>query len=122
MMPEGKSADYERLRRRLREVREYLNLSQQFVAQQSGLGRTAIADIERGARNVNSLELQRLAKIYRHPVSYFLDESAAVVASSETLDALNRAAADLSDEDRAEVLRFAQFLRFYGSTSEKQKT
>jgi transcriptional regulator with XRE-family HTH domain len=122
MMPEGKGADYERLRRRLREVREYLNLSQQFVAQQSGLGRTAIADIERGARNVNSLELQRLAKIYRHPVSYFLDEGAAIVASSETLDALNRAAADLSDEDRAEVLRFAQFLRFYGSTSEKQKT
>jgi len=35
---------------------------------------------------------------------------------------LNRAAADLSDEDRAEVLRFAQFLRFYGSASEKQKT
>jgi transcriptional regulator with XRE-family HTH domain len=122
MIPEGKGADYERLRRRLREVREYLNLSQQFVAQQSGLGRTAIADIERGARNVNSLELQRLAKIYRHPVSYFLDENAAIVASSETLDALNRAAADLSDEDRAEVLRFAQFLRFYGSASEKQKT
>ena len=60
-------------------------------------------------------------RLDRHPVSYFLDESAAIVASSETLDALNRAAADLSDEDRAEVLRFAQFLRFYGKRFREAK-
>jgi len=114
-----KSPEHERLRKRLREVREYLNLSQQFVADQSGMSRTAIADIERGARNVNSLELQRLANLYRYPVSYFLDENVDPDASTETLDALRRAAADLNDNDRAEVLRFAQFLRFYGASAER---
>lgn len=114
-----KGPEHERLRRRLREIREYLGLSQQFVADEAGMSRTAIADIERGARNVNSLELHRLANLYRYPVAYFLDENVEPDASTETLDALKRAASDLSETDRAEVLKFAQFLRFYGTSAEK---
>jgi transcriptional regulator with XRE-family HTH domain len=113
----------ERLRRRLREVREYLNLSQQFVAEQAGMHRTAIADIERGARKVDSLELHRIARVYRYPVAFFLDDEPAAQesASEETLNALARAATELSDDDRKEVLKFAQFLRFYGTSGARQK-
>lgn len=93
---------------RLREVREYLELSQQYVADKTGIPRSAISDIERGQRKVDSLELKKLSKLYAHPVSYLL--------GSEELDsdvhAWARAITDLTEGDRAEVLRFAQFLRF----------
>jgi transcriptional regulator with XRE-family HTH domain len=118
--PEDEQA---RLRRRLREIREYLNLSQQFVAEQASMNRSAIADIERGARKVDSLELHRLARVYRYPVSYFLgdEEPSPEAASEETLNALARTATELSDSDRQEVLRFAQFLRFYGASNTRRK-
>lgn len=112
-----------RLRRRLREVREYLNLSQQFVAEQAGMNRSAIADIERGARKVDSLELRRMARVYRYPVSYFLEDDEVPPASvlQETINALARTATELSDDDRKEVLKFAEFLRFYGDSSARRK-
>jgi transcriptional regulator with XRE-family HTH domain len=47
--------DAEQLARRLREAREFLNLSQQFVAEQTGIPRSAVSDIERGSRRVESL-------------------------------------------------------------------
>ena len=51
---------------RLREIREYLSLSQQVVASSTGIARSAISDIERGVRKVDSLELRKLARLYRH--------------------------------------------------------
>lgn len=94
---------------RLREVREYLGLSQQFVASATGIARPAVSEIERGNRKVDSLELRKLARLYRYPVSYFLgvdDEAFAVGA------ALGRVLVDLTSGDHDEVLRFAQFLQF----------
>jgi transcriptional regulator with XRE-family HTH domain len=110
-----------RLRTRLREVREYLNLSQEFVAKNAGLLRSALADIERGQRKVDSLELHRIARVYRYPVSFFLgDEEVGEAPDDGTLVALNRAAGDLTERDRHEVLRFAQFLRFYGRSEQER--
>ena len=57
--------DATELARRLREAREFTNLSQQFVSEQTGIPRSAISDIERGSRRVESLELKRLAELYR---------------------------------------------------------
>lgn len=102
-----------RLRERLREVREYLNLSQQFVADNTGLLRSAVADIERGARRVDSLELQKLAKLYGYPISYFL-EDAHEAPEASTVRALTRAAGQLTESDREEILRFAEFLKHRG--------
>jgi transcriptional regulator with XRE-family HTH domain len=112
-------SDAERLARRLREVREYLGLTQQFVSAQTGLNRTAIVEIERGARRVESLELKRLANLYRYPVEFFLrDEESEGSSSADTssLAALARAAGELTDEDRREILRYAEFLRNYKRT------
>jgi transcriptional regulator with XRE-family HTH domain len=51
-----------RLSRVVRQRREQLGLSQDELAQRSGLHRTYISDIERGARNLSLKNLVRLAE------------------------------------------------------------
>ncbi|HEX5502239.1 MAG TPA: helix-turn-helix transcriptional regulator [Thermomicrobiales bacterium] len=110
----GRATDEERqlaLAQRLREAREYLGLSQQFVAEHTGLTRLAISAIENGKRKVEALELDALAGLYRHPVAYFLGGA---LEEPATIRALAREAQGLTDRDREEVLRFARFLKSYG--------
>jgi transcriptional regulator with XRE-family HTH domain len=110
------------LAERLKDTREYLGLSQQFVSEQTGIPRSAISDIERGVRRVESLELKKLSRIYRYPVEYFLGgddaETDSSVADAGTVQALARAAGDLTKDDQEEVLRFANFLKHYGRSRE----
>jgi transcriptional regulator with XRE-family HTH domain len=124
MSPKPRDASEEELQvqlaARLKEVREYLNLSQQFVAEQTGISRSAISDIERGVRKVDSLELRRFARLYRYPVTYFL-EGEQEPATDGTLNALARAAKDLTEQDRQEVVRFATFLRQYSRSGQRRK-
>lgn len=102
---------------RLKQVREYLNLSQQIVAQTTGVPRSAISDIERGQRKVDSLELRKFARLYCYPVGYFLGEEG---PADESLLALARAVVGLTDDDKDEVIRFAQFLRFNADAATKR--
>lgn len=101
--------DQQSLATRLREVREYLGLSQQFVASATGIARTAVSEIERGNRKVDSLELRKLARLYRYPVSYFLGVED---AAEGITPALGRVLVDLTSVDHDEVLRFAEFLHY----------
>lgn len=104
---------------RLREAREYLNLSQQFVAGQTGLPRSAISDIERGARRVDSLELKRFAALYRLPPSHFLGEDVLEFGDSDpTTAALARATNEMAEPEKQQLLRFAQFLRNFDDKKE----
>jgi transcriptional regulator with XRE-family HTH domain len=102
---------------KLREVREYLGLSQQYVADKTGIARSAVSDIERGMRKVDSLELRKLARLYMYPVGHFFGEEEA----DEEVRALARAVTDLTDDDRAEVVRFAQFLRYSAEADRKRQ-
>lgn len=110
------SRDYESLGSRLKEAREYLGLSQEFVAARLGVPRASISAIETGRRKVSSLELRDLARLYKKPLSYFLGESSDETDGSkdETAGALFRATRNLSEEDKQQVLKFAQFLRSAG--------
>lgn len=104
------------LANRLREAREFANLSQGFVAEQTGLSRSAISEIERGQRRVESLELKRLAAVFRMPIEYFLgadDPELAGAAPDQTVQALTRATQDMTPDNRREVLRFALFLQSF---------
>lgn len=109
--------EQEQLGNRLRESREYLGLSQEFVAEHLGIPRASISAMENGKRKVSSLELKQMARIYKQPLSYFLDEDE-VARDEQSQDvvfsALYRTARVLSDQDRQQVLRFAQFLRQAG--------
>jgi transcriptional regulator with XRE-family HTH domain len=96
---------------RLRDARNYLGLTQEEVAAYLSIPRTALTDIESGRRRVEALELARLAKLYRQPLSYFTggDESAAALPPDVAY--LARQAASLSSQDREELGRFADYLR-----------
>lgn len=109
--------DGEDLARRLKDQRTFLNLSQQFVSEQAGIPRSAISDIERGTRRVESIELKRLAELYRMPVDYFLgreaDEDVDGARLDPTVKALARTASRMNDQEKEQVLRFALFLQNY---------
>jgi transcriptional regulator with XRE-family HTH domain len=102
-------AEAKRLATRLRETREYLELSQQFVADETGIPRSAISDIERGTRRVESLELKRLAQLYGVTSSYFLEDAPS--ESDESTRVMARMLGSLDVDQREEIARFANYLR-----------
>jgi len=100
-----------RLGERLREARKYLGLKQEEVATYLKIPRTALTDIENGQRRVEALELTRLARLYRQPVAFFTGEDEASAALPVDVAHLARRAAALSQQDRDELGRFADYLR-----------
>ncbi len=109
--------EQEALGLRLKEAREYLGMSQEFVAEQLGVPRASISTMETSKRKVSSLELKQLARLYKQTIQYFLGEEEAMPQGQpkdEALSALFRTTKDLSSEDKQQVLRFAQFLRASG--------
>lgn len=106
--------EQEQLGRRLRDAREYLGLSQEEVAERLKVPRASISAIETGKRKVSSLELKQFARIYKLSTSFLLGEEESDQernAKDETSRALFRTTRALSEQDRQEVLRFAEYLR-----------
>lgn len=60
---------------RLRKAREDCGISQQFVADDLNLPRTAITQIEAGNRSVSTYELTKLAKLYHRAIDYFFGDN-----------------------------------------------
>ena len=109
-------AERRRLGERLREARKYLGLKQEDVAAYLNIPRTALGDIESGQRRVEAMELTRLAKLYKQPVGYFTGEDSATAALPPDVAHLARQVAELSDQDREELARFAEYLRARSQT------
>lgn len=103
---------------RLREARETLGLTQGDVAGALGIPRTSVIAMEAGKRNVSALELRRLSRLYRRTVEWLLGEQSSAAAVD---NALYRAAANLSSDDKEQVLRFAQFLAAAGPAPTTRK-
>lgn len=103
---------------RLRTARETLGLTQEDVAGALGIQRTSVIAMESGKRSVSALELRRLARLYRRNVAWILGEEPDASIEGEN-QALYRATAELSPEDKAQVLRFAQFLASGASASKR---
>ena len=108
---EGTELEWQQIGERLREAREYIGLSQESVADHLDIPRPAVSAIENGKRKVSSVELQRLARLYRQPYAYFLGEEPEV---DETTKALFHTTQAMSARDKQQVLRFAQFLKEAG--------
>ena len=106
-------ADRARLSERLREAREYVGMTQDDVAKRLGIPRSALSNIEAGQRRVDALELRTLAKLYQRPVAWLTGEEGAPGAPElpKEVAHLARAAASLSNRDREELARFADFLK-----------
>ncbi|ALC91533.1 hypothetical protein AM500_18390 [Bacillus sp. FJAT-18017] len=97
---------------RLRDTREYLGLSQQTVANYVGMPRASISAIESGKRKVDVLELEKFARLFKYPLSYFYGQEE---NDEQTVKILARTAKDLTEIDRQQVLKFAQFLKNVGN-------
>jgi len=78
----------ESLGRRLQDARKSVALTQQEAAEQLGLSRESIAQIEAGSRSVTSLEIVRIVRLYGRSLSSILLESENV--EEEPLTALFR--------------------------------
>ncbi|RYJ30699.1 putative transcriptional regulator [Streptomyces sp. L-9-10] len=116
----SRDPELERLGERLKRIRDYLGMSQQFVSDNTGIPRTAVSDIERGERRVDSLELKKLARLYRHPISFFLADEKEPDAGEHVLSGFPRALAQLTDGDQKAVLEYAEFLRFRRAATQEE--
>lgn len=99
------------LGKKLKESREYLNLSQDEVAKEVGISRAAISLVESGQRRVEVLELKEFARIYQKSASFFTGQETEESKFSGEIKHLARAFEGLSEKDREELKRFAEFLQ-----------
>lgn len=95
---------------RLRAARRAAGLTQQTVSWRTGLQRSAVADIERAARRVEVFELKRLAELYGTTAAALLDMPDAPL--DESLTPLFTTFATLAADRQADVLLYAEFLRW----------
>lgn len=107
---DGDGAAARRLGERLKKLREYLGMSQQHVAERTGIPRSAVSDIERGLRRVDAVELTKFARLYQVPVSWLLDEDEQATAGTHALALFTRKFGRLTSEDQAQVADFADYL------------
>lgn len=63
--------EYRHLLRKLREARLDAKLTQIDVAEKLKKPQSFVSKFENGERRVDFVELERLAKIYKKPISYF---------------------------------------------------
>ncbi len=59
--------------RRLREARINRGLTQEAAAEEVGLPRTAVVNVEAGRRALSTLELSMFAQLYHRPVTFFFE-------------------------------------------------
>lgn len=109
----GESDKWRAIGERLRQAREYLELKQEEAADAIGISRSALSLVENGRRKVDADELGRFAQVYGQSIEA-LTGSSERPPLPESVQALARAATELSSHDRAELLRFAEFLQMRG--------
>ncbi len=66
------TAEYQFLLKRLRQARRQAGLTQVQVARALGRPQSFVTKCELGERRIDPVDLQRFAKLYRKPMSFFL--------------------------------------------------
>jgi Zn-dependent peptidase ImmA (M78 family)/DNA-binding XRE family transcriptional regulator len=100
------------LGRRLRLARLNVGLSQEAVAADLAVPRPTISQIEGGKRGVSSIELAKLARVYRRPLASFFDEDFGPAPADDPVAMLVRDGA-LAADDRSVLGEFASLCRAY---------
>lgn len=91
---------------RLKEAREYLNLTQEQVAKILNIGRDAIIRIEKGMRKITSEELLNFSKIYKISVNELLNANEESYYNNQ---AFARGFEKLSEKDKKEIIDLIKF-------------
>lgn len=100
-----KEIDYKSVGVKLKRAREYLNLTQEQVANILNLGRDAIIRIEKGVRKITAEELSNFSTLYKISIEDIIDEKKVdyrALAFARGFDAL-------SDKDKKEILDLIKF-------------
>lgn len=95
-----KEVNYEKVGMKLRKAREYLNLTQEQVANILNVGRDAILRIEKGTRKVSADELSNFSRLYKISMDEIMNDSP--YDSNE--QAYARGFGKLSLKDQKEIL------------------
>jgi len=96
------------MRTRLREARRAADLSQEAVANETGLTRTAISAIEKGTRKVTADELIMFSRLYGISVDILANGP----SPEEDPDQIFvESFADLSEIDKKEIMHMIKFKR-----------
>ncbi len=92
--------------KRIREYREKLSFSQEFVARQIGLNRSSIAKIEAGNQSLKSTELDKLALLFGVTADEILRGND---SNYDEARVFARAIDGLSENDKKEILNLIEF-------------
>lgn len=90
---------------RLRDVRNSLHLSQEYVAKAIGITRTAIVELEAGKRKISTDELEKFSELYQIPVEELMHGR----ASEMPVQMFARSFGELDEADQREILNLIEF-------------
>lgn len=90
---------------KLRNARLRIGITQEYVAKELGIPRTAVVQIESGTRRVTSRELALLCDIYGISADYVLNRE----VDNASLKYIARSFDSLSESDRREIASLIEF-------------
>ena len=64
--------EYTRMRERLKEARKAAGLTQEHVAKELDRPQSFVSKVETGERRIDPTELEKFAKLYGKPITFFL--------------------------------------------------
>ena len=93
------------LAKRLKSAREFLQLSQEYVAKHMNISRTSLVALEAGERKVSSEELKAFADIYGWDINELLYGK----QENDKVNMFARAFSTLSEQDQREIINLIEF-------------
>lgn len=91
--------------KRIRETRKKHNMKLEDLAEKTGLSLSYISLIERGLKNPSLKALERIAKAFNLPPSYFFYED-----NDETIETFLRTKTSLDEDERRMIIQLIKSL------------
>lgn len=101
------------LGKKLKNIREQIGFSQEFVANELGITRQAIINIESGKRKIDSFELFKLANLYNTDVTDLITEQVPVISNFQEAVMRLRNNNLLDDEEKKALFEFQKICKDY---------
>ena len=101
-----KELNYKKIGERLRNLRKYMGLTQEQVAEILSVGRDAILRIEKGDRKIDLQELMNFSKLYNISMDELTMEEHTINSSDV---AFARGFNELSEKDKKEIISLIEY-------------
>lgn len=101
------------LGKKLKELREQIGFSQEFVAKELGITRQAIINIESGKRKIDSFELFKIADLYNISATDLISEKAHSVSNFQEAAMHFRNHNLLNEEEKKALFEFQKICKDY---------